>query len=245
MNLMDRRKRLKFPKMLLVSTFIFMLLPVTNYYLMKEHYSIATTNPIWLFKVMSPIGLFLFFLPFMIAIGLLRVKKWAWWLLLVYSIFLISYNFYSFLNIKDKFHLFNLLQTVFGLSVLVYFLKKDISAPYFKMYPRGWRGEKRYPIQIPFHLEGFRALTKDLSVTGFYATIPNSSFIINQEVPIRMEFGTEVMNIKTGVVRIDPEGTGFAFRDLDKESSCLIEMFVKKWEYEKAFFREGSLKRMS
>jgi hypothetical protein len=137
----ERRKRIRIPYTIIIVAAVLLILPIANYLFIKYSYHIRENSIKWFFLTLNPLELLFFFSPVLIAYGLLKVKKWGWWYLLVYSATLILYNLISFILLKDEYHGISLIQTIFSSALAVYFLKKDISAPYLKMYPRGWRGE--------------------------------------------------------------------------------------------------------
>lgn len=175
---------------------------------------------------MNPLEFILFFSPIAIAYGLLKVKKWGWWYLLVYSVTLILYNLISFILLKDQYHGISLIQTIFTSALAIYFLKKDISAPYFKMYPRGWRGELRHPIATEIKINNRLIVTRDLSFSGFYVESSDFTFDLNEEVKFTFLIN-EALQFAVGVVRIDPNGVGFAFRNLSNENISLLKEIIK------------------
>ena len=145
-----------------------LLLPVINYFSIKKYYNISGSGFRWM-TAMDTLDLILLAVPCIIGIGLLSVKKWAWWSLLFYVSALTINNTVALFKNQDVFHLSALLQTLVGISLILFFLRKDISAPYFKMYPRGWRGQKRKPVVMNVMLDGTLYKTKDISETGLYA----------------------------------------------------------------------------
>ncbi|HNF28616.1 MAG TPA: hypothetical protein PKV80_29390, partial [Leptospiraceae bacterium] len=130
-----------------------LFLPVLNYFSIKKYYNISGSGFYWITAI-DTVDLILLAVPCMIGIGLLAVKKWAWWSLLFYVSALTLNNTAALFRNQDIFHLSALLQTLVGIALILFFLRKDISAPYFKMYPRGWRGQKRTPVAMDVSLDG-------------------------------------------------------------------------------------------
>ena len=100
----------------------------------------------------------------------------------------------------------------FGL--IVFILRKNISAPYFKLYPRGWRGKKRNPIEVNVVLDDKEFKTKDISSNGIYLDWKDCDKNLGDEVVL--EFKEDISLVprttKAGIVRIDETGVGLAFR---------------------------------
>jgi hypothetical protein len=167
-------------------------------------------------------------LPVICGIGLYLIKKWAWYLFILYSMILILFNIYATIVNPVKFNFYSLFESTIIFLGAVYFLKKDISAPYLKMYPRGWRGEKRKPIQIQVCINGTDRLTKDISEAGFYVDWNDVPFEINAEVAVEIETERDKRLFVAGVVRKDMNGAGFAFRSLsDNDSKWILENLIK------------------
>ena len=176
-------------------------------------------------------SILLIFTPIIVGIGILKVEKWGWWAFLLYSICLICYNIYAIHSNPVVYNYFALIETVFGVTSIIFFVQKDISAPYFKMYPRGWRGQSRKPISVNVAIVGSgNKSTTDLSVTGFYANWPLCDKNLNEEVDLAIEFEKEVLCLKGGIVRIDNKGFGIAFRYLPMTTKKKLQKFVSKFE---------------
>lgn len=144
----DRRKRLKRPKTLLCFGTLFLILPIINYFYIANQLEFNYKEFSVVLKSIDSFALFLLIIPIFVGIGILFVQKWGWWLFLIYSILLIVYDIYALILSPTYFNIGVLLRSIFGIFAIIYFTRKDISAPYFKMYPRGWRGEKRKPIEM-------------------------------------------------------------------------------------------------
>ena len=141
----DRRKRLSVPLSLKLAGLIFISLPIFNYFLINRELGLHQLGPFVLLKVLNPLQTILLLLPFPIGIGLFLGRKLAWWSLLVYISCLILYDAVQVYMTADFFNIGALFRSLVGIALILFFLRKDISAPYFKMYPRGWRGQKRTP----------------------------------------------------------------------------------------------------
>ena len=165
-------------------------------------------------------------LPFLIAIGLIRVKKYGWYAFLIYACIVIIQNIYSITQIFNLQNLTTFFRTFFWIAIAIYFSKKDLSAPYFKMYPRGWRGEKRKPVEIKIKITEKEYLTADLSLSGLFVFYPNCPYILNEEIEIELTFNNSSLKILSGIVRIDENGIGIAFRNLNKENRAFLKEFL-------------------
>jgi hypothetical protein len=176
----------------------------------------------------------LVFAPFPTGTGLLRGKKWAWWAFLVYAAILIIHESVGLLLEPGALRLSGLGLLVAGLVAVIYVSRQDLSAPYFKMYPRGWRLQMRKPVVISVQIGDQEFTSTDLSVAGLYAMLPDPEFELNQAVPVRFRIGADAFELTAGVARIDEDGVGFAFRRLKsgerKRLSAGIREFQERTE---------------
>lgn len=234
----DRRKRLSKPRALLVFGAVFMVLPVLNYFLvayrLEIHYSLVAI----VFSRMPAHTLVMLGLPFVVGIGLLQVKKWGWWAFLCYAVLLLSHNTVSFIIDPGYYNFGSIFNSLIFFIAIVYFTRKDISAPYFKMYPRGWRLQQRKPVVMKIKVNEMQLETNDFTQSGFYVEWADHDLSPGDEVQVRVTPAEGEERVLTGgVVRVDAAGAGIAFRRLDRESNEYLEsiagtdpllMFVKK-----------------
>jgi hypothetical protein len=119
---MIKRKRLSRPKTLVIFGILFLLLPFQNFRIILFHSDIF--------------ALFLMLLPIPVGIGIINVKRWGWQLFFVYASLLILYNLQVFVFNFKLYNFAALFNSIIGFVAIAYFARKDISAPYFKMYRR-------------------------------------------------------------------------------------------------------------
>lgn len=220
-----RRRRLSRPTTLVFFGVVFLLLPFLNYFAYSYRYGIPLRFVGLILETMPLPFMGLMLLSFPVGIGLLLVQKWGWFLFLGYAGLLVSYDLYVIFTNPDPYNFLALLNAVLGCAAVMYFARKDVSAPYMKMYPRGWRGQKRVPHVMQIKVEDTELKTRDLSATGFYADWPNCPYNPNDGVRLRFELDGEIFDIRGGVVRVDDNGAGIAFRDLSDEQSRLLEKY--------------------
>lgn len=227
----DRRKRISRPLPILVFGSVFLLLPIVNYINFAYQLEVSPKDFSVILSRIDSIALILAIFPVVVGIGILLVKKWGWWSFLAYSVTVLFYNLIVLISEPNQLisNLLNLVQSLIGFSAMFYFLKPDISAPYMNVDKRGWRFQKRKPIEIPIFLNGVPTKSIDLSATGLYVEWKGSDFELNQEVDISFEFALTKFSTKAGIVRIDAVGLGLAFRNLDK---LTIEE-LSKWVHSK------------
>lgn len=180
-------------------------------------------RPLYVFSKMDPVVAILMVLSFSVGIGLLLVKRWGWWLLFGFSALLIGYNVWAVISLPDYWvNVMYLINSILGLAAAVYFLRPDISTPYMKMYPRGWRFEKRHPVHAKVKINGQEFQTRDLSTRGLYVDWPDCDLDVGQEVDVEIDG----LLLKAGVVRIDGNGTGIAFRYQRAESRKTLQRLL-------------------
>lgn len=167
-------------------------------------------------------------LPIPVGIGIINVKRWGWQLFLVYASLLILYNLQVFVFNFKLYNFAALFNSILGFAAIAYFVRKDISAPYFKMYPRGWRLQKRKPIEMKISVNGKELKTTDVSSTGVYALWSDCPYELNQAVNVKFALENNVYDLQAGVVRVDENGMGLAFRGLPKLVSKELSSFVKE-----------------
>lgn len=230
----DRRKRISRPLPILVFGSVFLLLPVVSYVNFADEFGVMPKDFMVILSRINTIALFLSIFPIFIGIGILSVKKWGWWSFLAYSISVLIYNLIVLVSEPTRLvgNLLNLTQSLVGFSAIFYFLKPDIAAPYMNVDKRGWRFQKRKPIEIPVLIASIQTKTIDLSATGLYAEWKSQNLELNQEVDVEFDFALTKFKAKAGVVRIDAIGIGLAFRNLEKHSIEELSKWVSSKEVE-------------
>jgi hypothetical protein len=211
----DRRKRFSRPTSILCIGILLCALPCVNSFLILNELGLGKYSFAVILKSLTLIQLALLMSPLPIGIGLLMIRKWAWWAILLYFPTLIIYDLSILLSTNSVFNIGVLARTVLGFGLIVFFLRKDISAPYFKLYPRGWRGEKRKPVELDVIIDDRKYKTKDVSSNGVYVDWKDCDKELGDEIIIRfkqVDNNSLPKEAKVGIVRIDEVGVGLAFR---------------------------------
>lgn len=225
--LTERRKRIKIPTSIMILSLFLFVLPLINI----SYMGLSNNIPFKDFhKIPSKLSVFtniMLFAPILIAIMLFLGKKRGWYLFLTYSSILIFQNIYSLVVLPSIQNSGILFRTIVWLSLVIYFCKKDISAPYLKMYPRGWRGEKRTPLKLRVKIKGIDYVTADASLSGIFVFFPECPFQLTEEIEVEIYFEEKSYNFSTGVVRIDNNGIGLAFRNLNKDKIELLKKIIE------------------
>lgn len=229
MIVFKRRKRISRPFRLIIFGIAFLIFPFLNYFGTVYSHRLHWYEFSLIIKNLKMIEIFLILFSFVVGIGILMVKRWGFRSFVLYSLLLILYNI-KIIYYNPVFYNINaLIQTLIAFSAIAYFLQKDISAPYFKNYPRGWRFQKRNPIQIDIEINNSLFRTRDISPRGFYVDFPNCIFETEKEVDVRLFIENIELNFKAGVVRVDENGAGFAFRGL---TGVQIKLLKRKFRDE-------------
>lgn len=223
---LERRSRIRPPWTLIVFGTIYAVMPFLNYFGLSNQLHIPWSMPALVFRSLHPLQIILLIAPLFVGIGLLFVQKWGWWLCLVYSVCIVAYNIGAFLFRPGWYNAGALAQTILGTAAVFYFVQRDIAAPYMKMYPRGWRGQKRRPVEITVHIDNDDFRTRDVSGRGLYALWPECDKNAGDAVKINFELGGKSYALDAGIVRIDEEGVGIAFRGTDRQTEKEIARAV-------------------
>jgi|JI9StandDraft_2_1071091.scaffolds.fasta_scaffold08515_6 hypothetical protein len=230
-----QRRRVSRPYTLLIFGSLFLLIPIFNYISIAYYNDIPYLNPKLVLKTLKKLEVVLLLSSVIVGIGLLSVRRWGWYSFLVYAFALISYNLFIIILNPVIYNVGAFVQTIIAFVAIAYFLKKDISAPYFKMYPRGWRFEKRHPIEVDIKVNGKPLKTKDFSMSGFYADFENCPYQPEDSVQVVFTFEGKEYTMTAGVARVDysedndqlPIGAGFAFRGLTINSKRVLSHVTK------------------
>ena len=213
----ERRKRFRKPRLLLGLAILILLLPISNYIGMSMKYNFPWYAPHLLLKFRNLPEWILLISSILSGLGLLFIKRWGWWLFILSSFTFISYNSYGFISIPHSASKGPLIQTLIITFALCYFLQKDIFTPYMKLYKRGWRFLKRYPIVTNVNINDKIYKTENISMGGIFVKWTDCNLKLNSEVTVYFELSKESFKAKAGIATIVPgKGVGIAFREIHK-----------------------------
>ena len=231
-----KRKRLARPRTLVFFGVLFLLMPFLNYltfaYFRLSPYSIPLYKAHLVIPAMKPMAVLLLLMAFAVGVGLLMVKKWGWYLLWIYALALILYDAYVLLRFPLWDNYVSRLNTIPGFAAVFYFIQRDVSTPYMKMYPRGWRFHKRKPMELEVIVDGRKFLTRDFSIGGFYVDWADCPHDPNDSVTISFEINGEPFEAAGGVVRVEYNGCGIALRGMDASTSKRLKVSIARAERE-------------
>lgn len=206
----------KLPKRLILIGFLFVMIPLISYLAtareiekpIYDYKSIFTSlaPPTSIIHKRFPISqkfyvvevgiryykIMLNLMAFVIGVGLLGVKRWAYFLFLTFNFILIIDSIYRVFNTGLSPRIvYNLLLTLFYFIILQYFLSKDISTPYLTLVPRSFRRKWRIEIPVKGTLitipgEKYPFTTIDISPGGCLAKI-DGNIELGQECKLVLE----------------------------------------------------------
>ncbi len=176
---------------LFISVFFFFIPPL-SYIMTAYSFNIPLQQPSMIFSRFSWLTYLFFFLSICIGFGLLKAKKWAFYLFIIFSAAILLNNFYFLGKIlffsPKNFSQFStggiILNTFFTLLILggiFYFLQEEISAPYLSILPRGWRNNIRDTIPLPLKITSSAGTTisvasENISANGVFLKLPDYNF---------------------------------------------------------------------
>ncbi len=222
----DRRRRKKIPLSLLVFGVLLLLLPLYNFIGVAQKLRVPLNYPEAILLRMSWPEIILLFAAWPVACGFLLGKKWGWWSFLLYGGCLIAYDLYAALLSRHAGSWAALVQASIVVGIILFVSRPDISAPFFRTYPRGWRMQKRHPARTSVWVDGVRIETRDISPRGVYLTAPLANVSPGSQVAVQIEENGETL--AGAVVRTDADGTGIAFRGLDSSQKKRVERWVRE-----------------
>jgi len=221
----DRRRRLKVPLSLRVFGIVLFLLPFYNYAGMAYRTDSPLFRPDIVLARIAWSQIVLALAAFPVAVAFLRGKKWGWWAFLIYSGGMLLHNSYILWRFHRIENLSALLQTVFFATCVVFIVRRDIAAPFFKVYPRGWRMQKRIPLALEVVIDGARYTTRDAGLRGIYVEWQGCPRNLGETVEILFPEGTR---LRGGIVRMDPSGVGVAYRHLTWANRKSLKRMLEK-----------------
>ena len=228
----ERRKREKKPLAIIIIALVFFSLPFFNYFSLIIRHNIAVTDFVTGFERLTEppigiLGMILLFLPFAVGAAILSVRKWGWYFFISYAISLIIFNVAILIKHPSGYNIFANIQTLFLFSAIIYFMQKNISAPYMDAIPRGWRMQNRKLIEIPISINGQTFTTKDIGDGGLFVKWPDCDKEINEEFTVSFNISNESFNEKGAIVRKNDEGAGVAFREITNENKTKLKKLLK------------------
>ncbi|TGN17997.1 PilZ domain-containing protein [Leptospira idonii] len=245
----------RYPLPIVLVAVIFFSIPFLNFFMTAALYDL---NQRWdhVFERIQPLQYLLSVLGLVISYGLIAKKKFGYYLFLIFSIVLASYNlwmiawislgkklFMAGMRIQASDIVWNAVLTTIILGLIFYFLRKEISAPYFSLVNRGWRAGYRETHPIPFHwtnMDGERegdGFTINVSGSGALIPLPAHHFLKEGDpINLLMKLENEKrelisISVKGTIIRLDREENGsdlagimFEFLPVQKEEK---EEFVR------------------
>lgn len=228
-NTNKARVRIKRPFSLIFFGIFFILLPVINYASKVIWYGVSIFSFEAIYQSFGTVGSVLLLLSIIVGIGLLIPQKWGWFAFVIYAPLLITYNAASLINNQSSYNIGALIQSIIAFLAIGYFLQRDKLSVYLNIYPRGWRLKKRKEISIPISINDKFYKSKNIGVRGVYILFTDCPFSLTEEVNLKMDLNGKEIATKGGVARIDQDGVGIAYRNMDKKSREMLARFIKSY----------------
>jgi Tfp pilus assembly protein PilZ len=170
----------------------------------------------------QPLNLILLSISFLVGIGILGVKRWAFFLYLLYNIALMVHGIYYLVKywgfnselLSTESLVGNMTLVITSFALTLYILNAEISTPYLTLVPRGFR--KKWRIDIP--IKGFltdaignkmEIQTLDISPSGCLAKV-NGYMIQEGSYDLTLDIENQ-WSIPAKVVRFQEEDVGLKF----------------------------------
>ncbi len=218
-----RRRRYDRPWSLWVFGLALLVSPIANYIAIARYYGLSVTAVGEVFSHLSFISKLLITLPVPLAIGILLVRRWAWWLFLVYAPLLVLHNLYAIYVNPSSFNTQALGGALFGTSLMIYFLRRDVFAPFLHTGKRGWRRASRKALTIDVHVSGVTLKSRDVSLSGVFVEWPDCPHTVNTGVTVVLQFPSGPLELNAGIVHVSAHGAGLAFRAMNKEAKQKLQ----------------------
>ncbi|MCB9667527.1 MAG: PilZ domain-containing protein [Myxococcales bacterium] len=223
-----RRRRFDRPLSLWLFGGALLLSPIVNYFAIVLHYGLPFTAVEAAFQMLSPISGLLLVLPFPLAIGILGVRRWAWWLFLGYAPLLVAHNLYALVREASLFNIQALAGAAFGTVLMVYFLRRDVFSPFLHTGKRGWRRARRKPMVIDMQINDTMVKTKDISTSGAFAAWPGCPYPVNSALDVVLHLPQGSLRLEAGLVHVGPDGAGLAFRHVSEDAKRALERAIQQ-----------------
>ena len=218
------RPRFKRPKMLVAIAWVYILATPINILLVAFNFDAGDVYGLllhfsltgWLLLLTAPI----------IGIGLLALRRVAYFSFLIHAACLVAYNLFLAMDLSGPYYAGSLVRSVLGLFALAYFLRREVSSPYLNLVPRGWRHHRREHIRTGIHIGDSRFVTSDLSSAGCFVPALSGS-APGDRVNLKLE--TDVGQI-AGIglaTRVDSGGTGIQFVSFSHRHRLIISTMVR------------------
>ena len=209
-TLTERRRRQRPPRRLLFLSNAFLFWPLLNVW------------RLWFLPATGLLsahgaGLLIDLAAPLVGLGLLRVRRRPWILACIY----VAFAFASNLGLAwqdPAYRIIPVLLHALGLFGLGVFLgRRDFFAPFLAGIPRGFRRSARRRIQLNIQVNGQPAISRNLSAEGAYLKLPSERFSPGEELNLAIRQPDDELSLKAGTVRVDPDGVGIAFRNLNPD----------------------------
>ncbi len=169
------------------------------------------------------------------ALCIYSVRKSGWYVFVILSIFLISYNIPFILSGKYNIILLITYNIIIFIVAAIFF-RKNIIAPYFNPLLRWWEAEERYKINISLNInidnQEINADILDLSTSGCFIAL-DTALEPGSEYSAVLKFNSNILKLNIRIMRKSSKselhnGYGILFYDLsDIEKNALKKILYE------------------
>ena len=222
-GLKQKKNKISKPILLVLFNFLLLLIIPVNYFLICFRNDISSENFRQVFLSASIMDWMLILPPLFIVPGIAFLKKWAWMLLIAYTLYSIFINSYAAIMIPSDYNLGALGQALFAMLSLFYFIEKDIRNAFFKTDFRGWRISERYTMQTEIGINGRNCKCVNISPGGCSVYWPNCPLKSNMPVLVTFQLTKNQFVIKGRIIRIAPSGeVGISFVNTEVKTQKVL-----------------------
>ena len=176
-------KKLTRPFFVIFTGITFLILPLLNllqaYLIHNVKFPFFRLTTI-LYYFPPYVSLILLVIAPIIGIGILKVKKWAYYGFFIYCSFLIINNIFQIIKSPRIFEISSFVYSTLTTLGIAYFLNRDIRSPYIQDEERGWRIGKRstidFNLELNFNNEILTLKGIELSRAGCLVELPNNLY---------------------------------------------------------------------
>lgn len=168
-----------------------------------------------------------------LAIGLYKVRLWAWYYFLVHSIctFVLSMFGGGFDHFRLSYA--TLINAIF-LVPIGFFISKEIRVPYFNPRVRWWEQSTRFLHDVKVKISGRATTTYDFSDTGAFISDENAaSLSIGETLPVEIDLDKTLINCYADVRWINlkrgkyPVGYGIKFEKVTTKDTAAMRQYIQ------------------
>ncbi len=206
---------------------VFTLIPFLNTFSLTFEHTAHIGRGLDYIHLFTYIDAVLIIAPFIVGLGLLSVTQVGWRIFMSYSGALVIYNLVMFIIHPNSYDFITLINSAVLTFIVINLVQKDISIPYMDLHKSRWRFGQRLPLVNDALVNGKNCITRDISHSGVFVYLQNSGFQLHEEVSVHFQLKDRAFDLKGTVVRLDKDGVGIAFKNLDTEVTKELKKLIR------------------